>query len=335
MRRGRQEYACGRKEMGMTPFMEWNMNCLRAIAQLRMPALDAIMAALTQLGGETLFIVLMMVVFWCVDKRKGYALMLLGFCGTILNQAFKITFCIPRPWMLDPDFQIVEAARAGASGFSFPSVHTQNAVTAYGSLALMTERTWIKAVCFALTVLIPFSRLYLGVHTPLDVGVSLLAGWALVLLFRPVFEDAKRRPVLLTHLWLAMLVPSVLFLVYALYVRSGAVGDLTNFDTAVKNGWTMLGLVFGAILTVLVDRGYTRFETAAVWWAQILKVVLGFALVLAVRAALKAPLTNAFGENSIGDGIRYFMMIAAGGVLWPMTFGWFEHLGRNGDLQRK
>ena len=111
----------------MTPFMEWNLNCLRAIAELRTPLLDTLMQGVTELGGETLFMLFMLVIFWCVDKKKGYFLMLLCFTGTAVNQMLKITFCIPRPWVLDPSFEIVESARAGATGFSFPSGHTATA----------------------------------------------------------------------------------------------------------------------------------------------------------------------------------------------------------------
>ena len=123
----------------MTPFMEWNLNCLRAIAELRTPLLDTLMQGVTELGGETLFMLFMLVVFWCVDKNKGYFLMLLCFTGTAVNQMLKITFCIPRPWVLDPSFEIVESARAGATGFSFPSGHTQNAVAAYGGMFCITK----------------------------------------------------------------------------------------------------------------------------------------------------------------------------------------------------
>ena len=226
----------------MTPFMEWNLNCLRAIAELRTPLLDTLMQGVTELGGETLFMLFMLVVFWCVDKNKGYFLMLLCFTGTAVNQMLKITFCIPRPWVLDPSFEIVESARAGATGFSFPSGHTQNAVAAYGGMFCITKKLWVRVVCMALALLIPFSRLYLGVHTPLDVGVSFLIGWLLVLAFYPLLEEIGHRGEVLERIWLILLVPAALFLLYALRVRAGASGDAANFDHAVKTAWTMLGL---------------------------------------------------------------------------------------------
>ena len=312
----------------MSAFMAWNLDILRAIAALRTPRLDSIMQGITELGGETVFMVLLLVVFWCVDKNKGYYLMLLCFAGTAVNQVLKIAFCIPRPWLLDPSFEIVESARAGAAGFSFPSGHTQNAVAAYGGLARVTEKRWLRIVCLALTLLIPFSRMYLGVHTPLDVGVSFLLAWGLVFAFAPLLEEIERRGGVLERAWLAMLVPAAAFLLCALRIRALAHGDLTNFDHAVKTAWTMLVLVLGALLSALADRHYTRFETDAVWWAQVLKVVLGLALTLAVRVALKAPLTAVFGENSVGDALRYFAVVLMAGTLWPMTFGWFQLIGR-------
>ena len=158
----------------MTPFMEWNLNCLRAIAELRTPLLDTLMQGVTELGGETLFMLFMLVVFWCVDKNKGYFLMLLCFTGTAVNQMLKITFCIPRPWVLDPSFEIVESARAGATGFSFPSGHT---AASFASAAVL----WLRRSAFfrpalVLAALIAFSRLYLFVHFPTDVMAGILLG---------------------------------------------------------------------------------------------------------------------------------------------------------------
>lgn len=315
----------------MSPFMQANLDFLRALAELRTPLLDTLMALVTHLGEETLFMVIALAVFWCVDKRRGYYLLLVGFGGTVINQALKITFRIPRPWVLDPEFQIVEAARAQATGFSFPSGHTQNAVGTLGGLARTSQRLWVRVVCVAIALTVAFSRLYLGVHTPLDVGVSLLVAATLVFALAPALEEAKRRPHYMLHLWLVMLIPTALYLLYALHVRAG-LGGTAELDSAVKNGWNLLGAVLGIVVTILVDEHYTRFETGAVWWAQLLKLALGLALVVAVRSGLKAPLRALFGANSVGDSIRYFCMVLMAGVLWPMSFRWFARLGGRSGL---
>lgn len=154
------------------------MGVLYALESIRTPALDKIMSVITLLGGELFFMVIAVTAFWCVSKREGYYLMIVGFFGTVINQFLKILCCVPRPWIKDPDFTIVESARAEATGYSFPSGHTQNAVATYGGIARYTRRGWLRAVLVVLTVLIAFSRMYLGVHTPLDVGVSFQIGRA-------------------------------------------------------------------------------------------------------------------------------------------------------------
>ena len=161
------------------------MKLLYALESIRTPLLDTILGAVTHIGGEFFFMVIAVTAFWCVSKREGYYLMIVGFFGTVINQFLKILCCVPRPWIKDPDFTIVESARAEATGYSFPSGHTQNAVATYGGIARYTRRGWLRVVLVVLTVLIAFSRMYLGVHTPLDVGVSFLIAAVLVLVAAP------------------------------------------------------------------------------------------------------------------------------------------------------
>ena len=313
----------------MSAFLSLNLDFLRALAALRTPLLDSAMAFITHFGEELVFMVAALAMYWCIDKRRGSYLLLVGFSGTILNQALKISFRIPRPWVLDPDFKIVESARAQATGFSFPSGHTQNAVGTFGGIARTSKRRWVRIGCIALAVLIAFSRLYLGVHTPLDVTVSLLIAAVLVFALHPALEASRRLGDAMLRVWLWMLLPALAFLLYACFVRSGASGDLTNFDAAVKNAACMLGGTLGLVLSLYADERCIRFETQAVWWAQILKLTLGLALVVAVRAALKAPLYALLGQGSfLADGIRYFLMVIAAGTVWPLTFRFFSSLGR-------
>mgnify|MGYP002750747706 CR=1 FL=1 len=208
---------------------EGSMGLLYALESIRTPLLDKILGAVTYLGDELCFMVFAVGVFWCISKRMGYYLMTVGFFGTILNQFLKILCAIPRPWVKDPNFTIVESARAGASGYSFPSGHTQNAVTLYGGTARYTKTPWLRWVCIAVMVLICFSRMYLGVHTPLDVGVALAMGAVLVLALYPVMEEADRRPWVLTWVIEFMVVCSGAFVAY-LYLRGDT--GVTAEDTA-------------------------------------------------------------------------------------------------------
>ena len=307
------------------------MGVLYALESIRTPVLDKIMLIISELGGEAPFLIIAIAVFWCIDKRKGYYLMTVGFFGMILNQFLKILCCVPRPWVKDPEFTIVEPARAGATGYSFPSGHTQNAVSLYGGIARCTGSVVLRVVCIVLAVLIAFSRMYLGVHTPLDVGVSFLVTAALVMAVYPLMEEADRRPWVLTRTILAMAVCSGAFVGY-LYLR-GDIGttaeDTVNYLDALANGWKLLGATLGLLVSNVFDRKYVRFETDAVWWAQLIKLAVGFGLLLAIRAGLKAPLIALLGGNEvIAGGIRYLLVVLFAGCVWPLTFWWFSRLGR-------
>ena len=112
------------------------MEFLYLLEKIRMPGLNELMLAVTTLGEETAFLVIGLIVFWCVDKKKGYYVMAVGFLGTMFNQILKLACRVPRPWVQDPNFTIVEAARDAATGYSFPSGHSQNAVATFGGVAL-------------------------------------------------------------------------------------------------------------------------------------------------------------------------------------------------------
>ena len=167
--------------------------------------MDTIMSTVTHLGAETAFIVIAIFVFWCVNKRHGYYLLAIGFMGTLFNQFLKLCFRIPRPWVLDEKFTIVESARADATGYSFPSGHTQSAVGTLGGVARFTQRNWLRIVCIVLAALVSVSRMYLGVHTPKDVLVSLVIAVILVFALYPIIERAVHVRAAMGRLMMVML----------------------------------------------------------------------------------------------------------------------------------
>ena len=99
--------------------------------------------------------------------------------------------------------------------------------------------------------------------------------------------------------------------------------------SALSNGWKFVGATLGLLVTNVLDRKYIRFETQAVWWAQIIKLAVGFGLLLAIRAGLKAPLIALCGGAAeIAGGIRYLLIVLFAGCVWPLTFWGFSRLGR-------
>lgn len=300
------------------------MEFLRLLEEIRTGWLNGIMLAVTYLGSEIIFLAVALIFFWCVDKTRGYYLMSVGFVGTILNQFLKLYCRIPRPWVQDPQFTIVEEARAGADGYSFPSGHTQSAVGTYGSIAYTSRNRWVQVLCVAVAALVAFSRMYLGVHTPMDVGVSVVIGIILIFALRPLFykENGKYIPWMLGFMT-ALAVGCLLYVEFCPFPEEM---DGENLASGMKNAYTLLGALLGMVVVYIVDERWLHFPIKAIWWAQLLKLILGIALVLGVKTVLTQPMTTLFGFYW-GRLVRYFLTVVVAGCLWPLTFSWFSKLG--------
>ena len=112
-------------------------------------------------------------------------------------------------------------------------------------------------------------------------------------------------------------------------VANSTAEDTANYVSALSNGWKFVGATRGLLVTNILDRRYIRFETEAVWWAQLIKLVVGFGLLLAIRSGLKAPLIALCGGAAeIAGGIRYLLIVLFAGCVWPLTFWGFSRLGR-------
>ena len=304
------------------------MELLYWFETIRTPALDAAMSLVTRLGEETFFMVAALFVFWCVDKRRGYYLLAVGFTGTLINQWLKIVCRVPRPWVRDPHFTIVESARDGAAGYSFPSGHTQSAVGVFGGVARFTRRWWLRCVCLVLLVLVSVSRMYLGVHTPADVGVSFAVTAVLVLLLYPLIESTLWFPGRMYVILGVLLGVSGAFVAFVELFPFPADVDAANLAGAVKNAWSMAGAVGGMLLACLFDNRLLQFPNRAPWWGQLVKLLGGLVLVVLVKSLLKAPLLALCGGHEAAHAVRYFLMVLTAGCVWPMTFRFFERYAR-------
>lgn len=302
------------------------MSFLYALEKIRVPGLNEFMLLITQLGEETAFLVVALILFWCVDKRRGYYVLAVGFLGTLANQFLKLLCRIPRPWVLDENFTILEQARDAASGYSFPSGHTQSAVGTFGAIAYTAKKRWVRSVCVTVAALVGFSRMYIGVHTPADVFTSVGIALVLILILRPVVmkDDGKRIPVLLG----VMTALAVAYLGYVELYPFPADIDAHNLESGIKNAYTLIGCLAGLLVVYAVDEKWLRFSTKAPWWAQILKILLGLLAVLAVKEGMRTPLEALFAGHMAARAARYFLVVIMAGIVWPLSFRWFGKLGK-------
>lgn len=310
----------------MQRLAEGCMPFLHFLAEIRNPVFDFFFSLVTHLGEETFFLVIAIFFFWCINKREGYYILITGLVGTVVNQVAKLFFRVPRPWVLDPEFEIIEAAREEATGYSFPSGHTQNIAGTFGSMAAFKRERRNTIICVVIIVLVAFSRMYLGVHTPLDVIVSLLVALGLVLGLRPIFKNEENFTKFMPWVVVVSVLLSSAFLAYVLSLSGVSFLDPHNYQSALKNACTLLGCTAGLVLVHFVDSKFIHFETNAKWYAQIIKLVVGLGGVLAIKAGLSAPLTLLFGNEFIARAVRYFLIVAFAGAVWPLTFKWFSTL---------
>ena len=300
------------------------MEFLYFLESLRNPVLDSIMLLVTELGSEAVFLAVALCLFWCIDKKAGYYMLITGFVGISINQFLKLSFRIERPWVKDPNFTIVEEARAEATGYSFPSGHTQNITGVFGSIARFFSKKklilWISLVIIALVAL---SRMYLGVHTPLDVGVSLAVGALLVFVLYPLVMKAFDNEKIMYIIMGCVIAVAIAFVCYTEFYPFPADIDEANYLSGLKNSYSLLGAVLAFPVIYIVDKKYVRFETDACLWGQAVKLVVGAALALAIKSLLKAPLNDLLNGHYASNAIRYFAVVVFAGIIWPLTFRFF------------
>ena len=301
------------------------MKFLYLLEKIRNPVFDFFFSLVTHIGEETVFLVVALLFFWCINKRWGYYMLISGLVGTVVNQAAKLTFKIPRPWIKDPSFTIVESARAEATGYSFPSGHTQNTAGTFGAIARWSSKKSVRVIAITIIVLVALSRMYLGVHTPLDVGVSLLVAAIIIFGLYPIFkseESFKRYMPIVTVVSTLLALGLLLFV----FLMSDLGVDPSNLYSGKKNGATLFGCTMALIPVYYVDTKYINFETDAKWYSQVLKFVLGLAFVLAIKSGLSSPLVSIFGNEFVARAVRYFLIVIFAGIVWPLTFKYFSRL---------
>jgi membrane-associated phospholipid phosphatase len=252
----------------MEAIWQWGLDLIRTVQLVHGPALDAVFKAITFMGEEEFFLILLPLIFWCVDFAVGARLAFIFLLSAYTNAGLKDLFAHPRPFDLDPTVKLHEA-----EGYGLPSGHSQAAVVVWGTIAAGFRRTWLWIVAILLMVLIGFSRIYLGVHFPTDV----LGGWAVGAVFLMAYLALEprviawlRRASLVVQLVLAVAAPLALLLVHP------------TADTA-----SPMAVLMGMGVGIALTRRVVPYSAAGPLWQRAVRFLVGAVVLMVLYFGLK------------------------------------------------
>ena len=289
------------------------MDFLRLLEGIRNPILDSFFQWITYFGQEICILAVICLFYWCLDKNFAYRLGFIYFSAGLCIQTLKITFRIPRPWILDPEFHPVASAVPAATGYSFPSGHTQGGTCLFVPLALRSRKFWQKCLCILMFLAIGFSRMYLGVHTPKDV----LTAMAVSLFFTAIiwkFGDSLLEENRYTKMIsVILLILSFLTAFYALVLFRQNIIEVKYAADCCKAAGAGLGFAAGFYL----ERTYLNFCSRCRNVSHLLqRMTVGLLLTLVLKLTLKFFL----GDTLFMELLQYFFVVLFVMYGYPFLF---------------
>lgn len=278
---------------------EFQLDIIRFIQRSHSGILNQLVEGITYIGEITLIIALITFIYYIYDKKLGKKVVYISVFSMLTNNVLKLLIKAPRP-IGEPGIVSIRIETAG--GYSFPSGHSQNTATLFTWLAKIIKQRKFTIIGIVVVVLVMFSRLYLGVHYPVDVVVGSLLGWGIsCFLFTHI--DRVRKPHLLAAIMALIFLPFLILF--------GLQDPLMAHEL-----FKMYGLFVGSIVAFVFEEKYVQFTMNTCRWRASLRFVLGIALALGLQAGLKFVLP----ASHVGDLIRYFAIAFVALGLYPYLF---------------
>ena len=281
----------------------FELEFLKWLEGLRTNFLNAVFEGITLLGEETLIILLVVALWFAVDKKLAQQVFFVTATSLSVNGIIKNFAKVPRPFTKGVSCVRLDTA----TGYAFPSGHTQGFATWSSFFAVKFKKTWLTILVAVLVGLVAFSRLYLGAHYPSDVIVGIALGVGIAILGNYLFEKVKD----LKKLYLGTLLVLTPFIVYFLFVADPLFADL--FKT--------FGMVGGMVAVSFLDEKTEPLSYDVAWWKKLIRIVIGVVLAVALKEVIK--LVNVFDVIQISlliDAVRYFIVVITVGYLCPLLF---------------
>ncbi len=286
------------------------MDLLYALQGIRNPVLDVICKIFTTLGEEYCVMIVLCIFAWCFDKKFVYKTGFVFAIGLAVNQILKITFCIKRPWVLDKRIKVSPLAEKSATGYSFPSGHTQSGSITFGMLIKRYKNIGLRTAFGISLLLLAFSRMYFGAHTLLDVSTSLVIGLVLILLSDKMYEWYERHDALTLIIYIAL---SLFIVLYSLYKPYPSDHDFKlSFDC-----FKTAGTITGMAVSWFIDKRFLNYKTDGKLPFQIIKTVVGLGLIIMLNLALKKYFDQ---TQFVVMFVSKFLLVFWGLVIYPIIF---------------
>ena len=284
---------------------------------------------MTWLGELNTALAIMALIYWCVSKDFGTYL-LMGWSGNrLVNGMLKVTVCAYRPWIRDARVLPYGDSITTATGYSFPSGHTMNAATIFGGGAVRKDiPRALRSVLGLLVLLVAFSRNYLGVHTPQDVLVGIVAGILVMYLTVKLMQWIKVHPekdILVVCIGVGLAVLVAIYAAVKPYPTdtdaAGRViveGAKMANDTFKGVGWSV-GFLTGWIL----ERRFVQFSTDIPMMKRITRLTYGL-LTYYVVSLIFVPLVKAWISGAPGTFVSCYLQMLYVAFIFPWLLKRFE-----------
>ncbi|MEG0712404.1 MAG: phosphatase PAP2 family protein, partial [Niameybacter sp.] len=168
--------------------MNWEISILQGLQAIRTPFLTAIMEAITALAESLPLVLVISILYWCVDKKKTVRIGWIVMTSSVLNGVIKNLIKAARPFQKG----VVSPIRVEtATSYSFPSGHTQTATSFWTSAMILFKDKGAYIIGCTMIVLTALSRIYLGVHWPVDVIGGVVIGLIAVVIADKLYDEMK------------------------------------------------------------------------------------------------------------------------------------------------
>ena len=264
-------------------------------------------------------------IFWCVDKKWGYRYLVTFGLGNMANGIIKLTACAYRPWIRSDLIEPAGDSKVAATGYSFPSGHTTEATSVYGTTIAWQykKRKWLAVLCGVLLALTGFSRNFLGVHTPQDVIVGFSATLIIILIVgfvQPKIDGDDRKLDILSIAGVLGVIATIIYILVKPYPMDYVDGVLLVDPNKMMNDtFKACGAFAGLLAGSFVERHFIRYEIPT--GAKNLPILgfVGFMIAFSWKEYLApATLVQAFGGHW-GHFIARFIMWVFVVALWPLV----------------